>query len=219
MGSSSDDVYHVSELQIPGRRDELEALSSATPSASCEVKCHRCPYIGVHARLMTSVLIIPASALLVYAAFRDLTARCVPNWLSVAVFSFGVVIRSIDHSLRAGLLVSAITFAVLFALWNLKALGGGDVKLWAATVMLVTPNLSPEVNFILAVVLSGGALAMIYLILRFVLPPIHYQKSTSLVWRILIAEGWRINRGGSLPYALAIAGGALVMVLPQTLKH
>ena len=168
---------------------------------------------------MTSLLIIPGSALLVYAAFRDLAVRLVPNWLSVAVFAIGFVIRCMDHSLRGALLASVCTFAVLFCLWNFKLLGGGDVKLWAASAMLIPPELSLEVNFGLAVVLSGGALALVYLFLRLVVPSVHYKKSSSLISRVLQIEARRIKRHASLPYALAIAGSAVFAVLPQTFKR
>jgi prepilin peptidase CpaA len=35
-----------------------------------------------------------------------------------------------------------------------------------------------------------------------------------LVRRVLRAEAWRINRRGPLPYAFAIAGGAILTLLP-----
>jgi prepilin peptidase CpaA len=159
-----------------------------------------------------------AACLLIYAAWHDIAARTVPNWLPVLLLGFGVVMRLVDHHLVAGALISAITFVILFGIWLLGAMGGGDVKLWAASVLLIPPGLQPEVNFFFSVVLLGGVLALLYYGLSWVVRPLHSRAHT-LPARVLRAELWRIRRRAPLPYALAIAGGALVTYLPLSFQR
>ncbi len=163
-------------------------------------------------------LAILACSLLFYAAMHDLAARTVPNWLSVALFCIGVGTRLADHTLINGLIISASTFAILFVLWVLGGMGGGDVKLWAASALLIPPLLHPELNFLLAVVLFGGVLAVLYLCLGLVMPRPRAARTGGMLRRVLRAEAWRIHKRAPLPYACAIAGGAILTFLPPTLQ-
>jgi prepilin peptidase CpaA len=173
---------------------------------------------------VTALLYAPAGALLIYAALHDLAARTVPNWLSGAVLALGVALRLLDHDLPAGLAVAAGTFAVLFAAWTAGLVGGGDVKLWAATGLLIPPLPRQELNFFLDVVVLGGVLAAIYLALRLFVrrprggPPRTAPRAVTLAERVVRAESWRISRGAPLPYACAIAVGAMLTVLPICLS-
>ena len=119
---------------------------------------------------MTEGLTVVAAGLLVYAALHDVAARTVPNWLPASLLVIGCCARLIDHSLLSGGIVAAVTFAALFVIWLLGAMGGGDVKLWTATVLLIPPMLQPELAFFLRVVVFGGILAVIYLALRPLVP-------------------------------------------------
>jgi prepilin peptidase CpaA len=92
--------------------------------------------------------------------------------------------------------------------------GGGDVKLWSATVLLIPPHWQAEFSFFYRVLLVGGILAVLYLSLRFVVRQPRSSRSGSLLKRAMRAEAWRICRRGPLPYAFAIAGGAIVTLLP-----
>jgi prepilin peptidase CpaA len=161
---------------------------------------------------------ILASALLIYAALHDLAARTVPNWLSVALLLIGVCARVADHSLLAGLAAAAIAFVLLFGVWIGGAMGGGDVKLWAATVLVVPPFWQSQLAFFLDVVVLGGVLALIYLALSFLVPRVRASSAGGLFKRAVRAELWRIRRRASLPYACAIAGGAFAILLPHAFQ-
>jgi len=169
--------------------------------------------------MVTSVLTALASGLLVYAAAHDLAVRTVPNWLPVALLAIGLCARAADHSLLAGLGVAAATFAVLFIIWVLGAMGGGDVKLWSATVLLIPPVFQPEIDFFLRVVVFGGVLGLVYLVLCRLVPKPRPSRAGGLLRRALRAEAWRIGRRAPLPYACAIAGGAIVTILPLSLQR
>jgi prepilin peptidase CpaA len=177
---------------------------------------------------MTPILALVAAGLLLYAAWHDLAARTVPNWLPVLLVCLGIGLRLVDHHLLAALVIGVVTFVILFGVWLLGAMGGGDVKLWAATALLIPPGLQPDINFFFTVVLIGGALALVYYGLSWILRPARAAAAPGAiaegapahlparVWR---AEIWRIRKRAPLPYALAIAGGALLTFLPLSFQR
>ena len=166
------------------------------------------------ARVLTPVFMTLSAVLLVYAALHDIAVRTVPNWLPLCLLVLGCGARLTDHSLLAGAAVVLVTFVVLFGVWLGGAMGGGDVKLWAATALLIPPLLQPELAFLFRVLLFGGALAILYLLLRRLVPRPRASRQGGLLRRIIRAEAWRIGRRAPLPYACAIAGGALATLLP-----
>jgi prepilin peptidase CpaA len=169
--------------------------------------------------MLTAGLTTVAIGLLVYAAFHDLAARTVPNWLPATLLLIGVCARLLDHSLLNAAIVAAVTFVILFVIWMFGAMGGGDVKLWAATVLLIPPMLQPELAFFLRVVVFGGVLALVYLALCLLVPKRLPSRPTRLLLRVLRAEVWRIGRRAPLPYACAIATGAIVTLLPLSFQR
>ena len=100
-------------------------------------------------------------------------------------------------------------------LWLRGALGGGDVKLLAATALLLPPALIPAQ--LLAVALAGGALALLHLALRPLLRNLRADgRPRGALRRALRREGRRIRAGAPLPYGVAIAlGTAFVLIRPE----
>jgi prepilin peptidase CpaA len=180
---------------------------------------------------VTYVFGILAIALLTYAALHDVAARTVPNWLPLCVLVLGCAARVADHTIITALIIAAVTFAVLFAIWVFGLMGGGDVKLWAATALLIPPQLQPELDFYLRVFLLGGLLGIIYLALW---PVVRWarragasrvsasggpaRRPAGLLRRVARAEAWRIGRRGPLPYACAISASAIFALLPPSLQ-
>ena len=161
---------------------------------------------------------ILSAALLIYAALHDIAVRTVPNWLPLCLLVLGCGMRLADHSLAAGAAVALITFAVLFGAWLGGVMGGGDVKLWAATALLMPPLWRPELSFLFRVLLFGGALAIFYLLLRRLVPRTLAARRPGLLRRVIRVEAWRIGRRAPLPYACAIAAGALATLWPFSLS-
>jgi prepilin peptidase CpaA len=164
--------------------------------------------------LLISGLTFAAMGLLIYAALHDLAVRTVPNWVPAVLLLLGVCLRLADHSLLDAAIVSVASFAVLFIIWLLGAMGGGDVKLWAATALLIPPLLQPELAFVLRVVVLGGLLAVCYLLLSITIPKPKASRDGGCFRRVLRTEAWRIGRRAPLPYACAIAGGAIANFFP-----
>lgn len=157
-----------------------------------------------------------AVLLLLWAALHDLAARTVPNALPLAILGIGICVRIIAHSVFPGLTIASVTFLVLFAVWTLGAIGGGDVKLWSASVLLIPPQWRAEFSCFTGILLAGGMLALVYLALRMVVRLPSPARPGRFVTRVLRAEAWRISRKAPLPYAFAIAGGTIFSLLPAS---
>ena len=162
---------------------------------------------------VSQILSLGTILVLFGAALTDIRARRVPNRLSAAVAVIGFCSRALGGGLAVSLLAAVAVFAVLYVFWLRGWLGGGDVKLLAACVFAVPAG--SVGGLLLAVSLAGGILALVYLVLRPAVGRVGSpagQPATSLR-RILRIEGWRIRRGGSLPYACAIAAGCAFTIV------
>ena len=161
--------------------------------------------------LLSFGLLLAGIVLLLSAALHDFMARTVPNGVAATLAVIGIAVRVLAGGLAAGLLVGLIVFALAAFCWRRGWMGGGDVKLLAATALLVPPPLVP--SFVTVVAICGGALALIYLVARRYVGPPRSARPQSLLARALRVERWRIRRGGPLPYACAIAAGGLFILL------
>lgn len=163
------------------------------------------------------VLPLASAVLLLAAALSDLAWRIIPNRIPVLVAGLGLVSHIIIGDPLWALVGGASVFAVCAVLWRFKVIGGGDVKLLAAVAFCVPPaNL---LGLYVAITLAGGGLALIYLVLRPVMrrlvPRILAQlPQTAALWRrVARVEFWRIGRGRSMPYGIAIAIGTLTILI------
>jgi len=157
---------------------------------------------------------IPAGAglLLLAAALHDVALRTIPNGASAALVLTGAALRLQDGGIIPGLLLAAAVFGASVLCWRRGWMGGGDVKLLGATALVVPPLQVGSLLMLTA--LSGGVLAVLYLILSHVVrvAPAGGRPRGPLT-RVLRAERWRICRGAPLPYGLAIAFGGITLLL------
>ena len=156
------------------------------------------------------VFYVVATSLLVTAALHDLAFRTVPNRLSAAVFAVGVLAAAFEGRLLYSLAGAASLFIVAALCWRRGLMGGGDVKLIAASAALLPSG--GLVQFVLLVAICGGLLAVVYLLLQRIIRMRPVARPKGLLGRVLRAECWRIARRGSLPYASAIVAGALIVL-------
>ena len=156
-----------------------------------------------------SVAILGAfAALFLAAAISDLSRYIIPNAISIAlVLLFAVAAlfgdARIDWLSHLGAAVAI--FAIGAVLFRFGALGGGDVKLFAAaSLWMGFANLLP---YLFVVALVGGALTLLLLALRLALPRAWgaLGRGASLRLPAMLTTGSRV------PYGVAIAAGALVM--------
>ncbi len=160
------------------------------------------------------VLVLAACAV---AVGTDLRWRKIPNALSAGLAVIALVFAGMHGWMAllasAGLMVAVMALG-LFA-FSLGWLGGGDVKLAAAIAGAF--GFPDAVAFILYTSVSGGVLAV--LTLTFTGRLVTGFKNAAGILRPLVYEGTTAVAPRSsvmLPYACAIACGALIVVLSHT---
>ncbi len=153
-----------------------------------------------------------AASLLIFAAARDIATRLIPDAIPVALVLLGLLSRLMLGWADAGLslLIGLLLFAMLLPLAMRGWLGGGDVKLIAAMAVGLAPH--ETWIFIVTTVFAGGALGIVYIIGRYLVPETRVAGGGTLLRRVLAVEAWRMRRRGPLPYAVAIAIGGLVVL-------
>jgi prepilin peptidase CpaA len=105
-------------------------------------------------------------AMLLAAAVFDVLYRRIPNWLTVTGVVLGIAMNAIIGAPEAGIVFSLVGLAVAFgiyaALYALRAMGAGDVKLMAAIGALVGWERWFGIFFVTALV--GGVMALILVV-------------------------------------------------------
>ncbi|MFT8585436.1 A24 family peptidase [Acetobacter papayae] len=158
-----------------------------------------------------------AGLLLLYAALCDLASRTIPDGASILLLLAGVVLQSAQGDLPVALMAAGLTFVVCAAIWLLGLLGGGDVKLMAASMLVVPAH--KTLDLAVLVPLSGGVLAIVYLLLGCIARPPGRRDRPLPFWRrTLRAEQWRIARRGPLPYGVAIAASAIALFFTRVFE-
>jgi prepilin peptidase CpaA len=100
-------------------------------------------------------------------AVIDVRQHRIPNWLTYPAIAMGVLLRWFFFGWRGlGSALAGCLFAggVVFLFYLVRAMGAGDVKLLAAIGSLVGP--SDAVIVLAATAISGGVLALLYVIFR-----------------------------------------------------
>jgi prepilin peptidase CpaA len=161
--------------------------------------------------MLATLAALAGSAVLIAAALYDLGWRLIPNMLPLALAGAGLVLRLGEggQAIVSAVLVAACATLLLAGFWWYGLIGGGDAKLAAAASLYVPPGaIAP---FVLATALAGGVLALVFLAARPLLPAriAPASRGAPMLRRLARAEAWRMRRG-ILPYAVAIAAGALI---------
>jgi len=150
------------------------------------------------------IFISLAFSILVFsAAISDLLKLKIPNIIPILLlFLFVTCAVLIGWNLRwifYNLLTATVVLIICFLLFNRGVFGGGDAKLISA--ISVWSGLDGLYEFILMMALSGGLLALIFLVFRkFQLP----LKLRSIVW----LNRLRTSKN-QVPYGIAISAGSL----------
>jgi len=158
-----------------------------------------------------------------FAAAFDVGTRRIPNFITVGGLAVALVLRLATGGVDAlvgGLLGALLAFLLVFPLFMLKGMGGGDVKLLTA----VGAFLGPYSTFValLATALVGGVLAVAVSFRR-------KRLGSSLSGTVTVVRGLALKAisGGevdavptletrdavTVPYGVAIAVGAVIGLL------
>lgn len=145
------------------------------------------------------------AALLLAAAAEDAVRLRISN-ITVGLVLLGAVVAAAvagpELKLWHNLAILAGLLAIGTPLFAAGKLGGGDVKLLAVTAAWF--SLAAALKMLLAVCLAGGVLALLILALR------TFRWSDRMRSRVVL-----LRAGGGIPYGVAIAAGALIMLALQ----
>lgn len=139
-----------------------------------------------------TILLILGGALLVYAAWSDMTRRILPNVVSLTTAASGLAYAAATGgtpSLTNHAIHAAIAFVVGILLFAMKLWGGGDGKFYAGVAAWFPYNHFFALMF--AVSLIGVVLMMVLLFRH---------------------RGKRLIQIGAVPYGVAIALGAAALM-------
>lgn len=155
--------------------------------------------------LIDTVRTIALGVLLLGAMWGDLKYRMVPNYLTIGAQSLGLVLAAVEGTefiLRSLLLSITVTLPFLYG-FQRGWMGGGDVKLVAATSLLAGHGEAGKLVF--AGILCGGLWSLL-VILR-----CRRQQAGSS-----FSVGRKIMTGETpIPYAAAFAVGAALCLIGQ----
>lgn len=143
------------------------------------------------------------TALMCLVIYLDATRFTIPNWLNgliIALYPFYVLMSPVAVNWQHGLIAFAIVLVVGFAIFAMKWMGGGDIKLLVATALWI--GFSQLADYIIVVALLGGALSLLVVMLRKLAPYVLKYSQEKPLPRLL-------RDGEPMAYGLAIALGFL----------
>ena len=160
--------------------------------------------------------------LLVFAAMLfDIRSHRIPNWLVFAGLLIGVVFHtflSYGWGLGYALQGAAVGFGLFLPLYMVRGMGAGDVKLMSMVGAFLGP--ASALGAVLTTLVAGGVLAIGAALwkgaLLMLLANLRFMLSHAAV-KAVSGAGAGIEAAptsaGTLPYAVAIAGGTFIQVM------
>jgi prepilin peptidase CpaA len=162
-------------------------------------------------------LLAPLAVGLACAVVCDLRRRRIPNVVPGFLLVSGLAINAHHggvHAFLSGLGASLLLLLLIYPAWRAGGIGGGDVKVAAATGAWL--GLGHLLWFVLAGAVAGGVVAAIGYC--FASPEVRADVRANIVLaglhgRLPPAQASHRKSGVSIPYALAISAGAAVELL------
>lgn len=161
---------------------------------------------------MQSVSLLASVALLLWLVGLDLRERRLPNLLVgiygalFPVATWGAASLADWQVLGWHIGVAALAFIVLFFMYLLGAMGGGDVKFGTAVLLWAGPGLALPVVTVVA--WSGGVLAVVGWLLD-------RKAWRRLRWRPLRLARHALSPRRGVPYGVALACGGMFVLWQQ----
>jgi len=145
--------------------------------------------------------------LFIVAAYSDIKSLRIPNKLAIAVAALGVFRLLVIGDLNTEIYTigaSAMVFIATFLMFWRGILGGGDVKLLSATVLLV--GYHDLLSFLLIMSICGAFVSLAVLFIRNLLPLWLGPRLAALMPTARVV----------VPYGVAIAAAGSVTLLLQS---
>jgi prepilin peptidase CpaA len=160
-----------------------------------------------HLLLSAAFLIFPAG--MAFAASMDLLTMTIPNRLCLALalgfFLFALVSSAPLHLVLWNVSCGVAVLVVMFTLFSLGWIGGGDAKFAAATALWI--GWGSMLDYSLSAAIYGGVLTVILILARRAPLP---ERLAKLAW---LARLHHPKTG--VPYGIALAAAGM-MIFPQT---
>jgi prepilin peptidase CpaA len=157
-----------------------------------------------------TLVLVALIGALAFAAVSDALAYVIPNTVAVIVAGLFLVAASISTREVAwvGHLAAGVgVLAAGYLLFHFGLMGGGDVKLWAASALWAGLDLLPV--HLVYVTLIGVAVACLLVLIRAML-----AYAILLVPRGAgVALPRLLRRGEPVPYGIAIALGSILLAV------
>lgn len=147
-----------------------------------------------------------ALALLIAAAYGDVRTFRIPNILVLSITTLGIfrlILLGNPMSAIYAVVMVLLIFIIGFVLFSLRLIGGGDVKLLMATILLI--RYQDFFSFLVLMSLFGAGLSLVVVVVRNYLPIFVGPRLGSYMATIRPA----------VPYGVAIAGAGIVTLLFQ----
>ena len=143
---------------------------------------------------------VAVTAILVWAGISDVRTRKIPNGCAICIIALFAIWAISEKGVGTGsaLAAAAISFVIGFGLYSLNLMGAGDVKLFSALALFTGLELLG--TFTLATAVSGGVVALTFLITR----PARRNA--------MVGRNGKGDHRESVPYGVAIGLGALMVV-------
>lgn len=139
--------------------------------------------------------------------YFDVRSYLIPNWLNAALLAVFPVWMLVVHphpDWLSSLFMFGALLGVGFALFCLRVMGGGDVKL-LAVLGLYTGWTSTGLGLLVYMAMLGGVFSILLLFARACMPWIALRLGLGGIPRLL-------TMGQPIPYGLAIAGAFLLLI-------
>jgi prepilin peptidase CpaA len=155
--------------------------------------------------LLRDVALACAAFFMLAGAFSDLRKLKIPNLLCLllaVLFPVYVLVSPQEVAWAQHLMVAGIVLLIGFAMFTVKLLGAGDVKMLAAAALWVGPKLIATFLFITTI--AGGVLAAVFVL--------------AAVWRHMVTKKEALGEDMEslcpwhktpVPYGVAIACGGV----------
>jgi prepilin peptidase CpaA len=162
--------------------------------------------------------LVVAVGLLTIVVERDVRTRHIPNELALAITTLGLLRLIVAHQLVTAILTvaaAAVVFAAAFFFFWRGVLGGGDVKLVAATALLV--GYHDFFRFLFLMSLCGAALALFTLAQgKLGLRLSRISRCLTLPTEMAVEQREALSGQSSVPYGAAISVAGAVILALQT---
>ena len=132
------------------------------------------------------------------ASWLDISARRLPNWLTLVTLAAGIAVTIVAagaSALGSNLAHAVMALLVGMILFRFGVIGGGDAKFYAAVAAWF--GLSGAPGLLLAVSLSGLVIFLVWFI---------WRRATGKPIRAPSPD----SKSDKLPYGIAIAAGAVI---------